>query len=188
MQRIATTVAILGLMIWPGFASACDPAYPSASEIAPVIAREGLLVSGTVVQAFDPDRQRPEIIRIDTTFIGYEPLRNVVLYARRGEYAGVIKLRDTRKRRDGFILPECGEPSYHILGQVIERLALVPADGRDDPAANGRWTALPTNNVSMGRGLDILIREATERGRFKARPPKSEAWGDCMTCTASNVR
>ncbi|WP_152998797.1 hypothetical protein [Sphingopyxis sp. H115] len=152
------------------------------------VASRGLLISGQVIQSFDPDKNRPEIIRADQIFIGEGRPRDFVIYRSPSFF------ERARSRRDGkqganWRLPSCPEPRTYNLGESFDRLVLVPAVGDNGGEVTDRWSVeFWGGNVTMGKALDLLIEESELKGRFQTRPPKSRQWGDCMECGVPYVR
>lgn len=62
------TIAMGAAIAMP--AQACFLVPPPVSETINKVAERGVLISGQVVQAFDPDKNQPEIIRADKIFVG----------------------------------------------------------------------------------------------------------------------
>jgi hypothetical protein len=172
------------LALIPARAGACTVLMPPVSEIVAEVAARGVMIRGRVIQAFDADRRLPEIIRAEEIFVGDGGPRDFVIYRSPSDFDRAIA------RRNSPEMAMCGLPAPYVeVGQTFERLVLMPADAAAPNAAEGTWSIhFWGNSVSMGRGLDMLRAEAERVGRFRARPPLSAQWGDCMTCVTSNRR
>lgn len=170
-------------------AQACSLGAPPVTETIAKVASEGMLISGQIIQAFDPDKNQPEIIRADQIFIGEGSPRDFVIYRSPSFFEQARKRRD--EKRDPNRLPpsSCPEPRTYGLGQSFERLVLVPAFADNGAEVTDKWSVeFWGGNVTMERALDLLIEESERKGRFQARPPKSRQWGDCMECGVPYVR
>lgn len=179
-------VALGGALSMP--AQACSLRGPPVTETIAKVASGGMLISGQVIQAFDPDKNQPEIIRADQIFIGEGSPRDFVIYRSPSFFEQARKRRD-EKRGPNWRPPVCPEPRTYSLGQSFERLVLVPAAADDGAEATDKWSVeFWGGNVTMERALDLLIEESERRGRFQTRPPKSRQWGDCMECGVPYVR
>lgn len=145
------------------------------------------MVRGRIVQEFDVKRQKPEVVRAEKIFIGGGPPRDFVIYHAKEEYKHVLETREAVSK--GLMIAPCGDgTSSYKLGQTFDTLVLMPVRAADRRFAEGGW-ALPFwgVNVSQGRALDMLLREAKGMGRLQARPPKTGI-DACMECAPPNVR
>lgn len=164
-------------------AQACSLGSPPVSETIAKVANGGMLISGRVIQAFDPDKNQPEIIRADQIFIGEGSPRDFMIYRSPSFF------ERARKRRDEKLPFSCPEPQTYSLGQSFDRLVLVPAAANNGAGVTGKWSIeFWGGNVTRERALDLLIEESKRKGRFQTRPPKSRQWGDCMECGVPYVR
>lgn len=162
MRLLRSFTIGLSLALSPNTASACLPPLQRETEVVRDIASSGTMFSGTVIQAFDARRRRPEIIRADRIYVGDGQSKNFVIYRDDNDF---------RMGMRGPIAgpPSCRAPKAYTVGEKIYRLILMPAviNGR----ATGRWRfTMLSVNVMEGQGLEALIAEATTRGRFQARP------------------
>ncbi|RYD41480.1 MAG: hypothetical protein EOP63_15415 [Sphingomonadales bacterium] len=169
-------------------AQACSLGAPPVTETIAKVASGGMLISGQVIQASDPDTNRPEIIRADQIFIGEGSPRDFVIYRSPSFFEQARKRRD-EKRGPNWRPPLCPESGTYSLGQSFERLVLVPATSDNGAEVTDKWSVeFWGGNVTMERALDLLIEESERKGRFQTRPPKSRQWGDCMECGVPYVR
>ncbi|HET6943291.1 MAG TPA: hypothetical protein VFH89_14115 [Sphingomicrobium sp.] len=178
MPKVAGLFALmLALGSFPMRAEACTLLGPSVEQTALEVAAKGVVVRGQIIQAFDPEKRQPEIVRVDEVFVGDARPGDFVIDHSAREYEGAI--RDRRLEEEGkLICPGFGQPHYK-LGQSFERLVLMPA------TTNGKWSFhFWGNNALMGAGLEMLLARAKELHRLNLRPPKSRQWGDCMECTS----
>ncbi len=163
---------------------ACIFESPPVAETVSQVATEGVLISGHVIQGFDAEKEQPEVIRADQIFVGEGKPRDFTIYRSRPFYEQArSRLRKTNEPKIA-----CSPPATYGLGRTFERLVLMPAmsNGKDRVET---WSVhFWGGNVSMGRGLDMLIKEAIQTGRFQGRPPKSQKWGDCMECVSPDGR
>ena len=150
-------------------ADACVLIPPPMQELVSDIAVEGVLISGTVVQAFDAARRLPEIIRADEIFVGDGEPRDFVIYYTEEQFEGELR-RAPDSCQDGL-------RNHPPLGRKYDRLVLEPA--RRDGAATGGWRfSIFGSSAASGKGLELLVPEAIRTGRFKSRPPLRRQWGD----------
>lgn len=63
-SRFAVVLIAMGA-VFSTPANACSLIGPSVTETVAKVANGGLLISGQVIQAFDADKDQPEIIRAD---------------------------------------------------------------------------------------------------------------------------
>lgn len=161
MVRMAlVALALLPAGVSTG-ANACSFVPPPLEQVASSVAANGVLIRGTVIQAFDASKQQPEIIRADEIYVGDGKPRDFVIYHSKSDY-------DPR-----VFQPYRGAPLK--VGHAFDRLVLVPARSPDG-AANGRWSFdMWGGNVVSGQGLQMLVDEAVRVGRFQAHPPKDQA-------------
>jgi hypothetical protein len=155
-------------------ADACSIALPPPEETAKQIAAEGVLIRGVVIQGFDAAKQQPEIIRAETVYVGGTVPRDFVIYRHPMLFEEVL-------HPPKFPSPCAGlQERPHKVGEVLDRLVLRPAKSIEDPGAvNGRWMfTLEGRNVMHGKGLRVLIEEATLVGRFQSRPPNDATYDD----------
>ncbi len=179
-------VALSAVLSMP--AEACSLAGPPVTETIAKVASGGMLISGQVVQAFDPDKNQPEIVHADQIFVGEGRPRDFVIYRSPSFFEQARKRRD-EKRGANWRPPLCPEPQTYSLGQTFDRLLLVPAASDNGAEVTDKWSMeFWGGNVTMGRALDLLIEESERKGRFQIRPPKSRQWGDCMECGVPYVR
>lgn len=179
--RVAYFAVALGLALSVP-AQACTQPRPPVTVAK--VASEGMLISGQVIQAFDPDKNQPEIIRANQVFVGEESPRDFVIYRSPSFFEWARKQR----RKPNWPPPICPGPEIFSLGQSFDRLVLMPAIEGNGAKVTNKWMVDPwAGNVTMDRGLNMLIEEAKRNGRFQTRPPKSQKWGDCMECGAPKV-
>ncbi len=162
---------------------ACSLISPPVAETVNKVAVEGMLISGHVIQAFDFNKNQPEIIRVEQIFVGEGGPRDIVIYRSPHFFEHARKLRDEK-------LPfSCPEPQTYSLGQSFDRLVLVPAAADNGADVTGKWSIeFWGGSVVSGRALELLVEESKRKGRFQTRPPKSRQWGDCMACVSPEVR
>lgn len=183
--RLAILAAAAALSI-P--AQACSLRGPPVAETIAMVSDGGMLISGHVVQPFDPDQNQPEIIRADRIFIGEGEPRDFTIYRSPSFFEQARKRRD-EKRHPDWRPPLCPEPRTCSLGQSFERLVLVPAVADSGAPIAGKWSVeFWGDNVTIGETLDRLVEESRRKGRFQARPPKSRQWGDCLECVPPEAR
>ncbi|MEZ5656713.1 MAG: hypothetical protein R3E04_12685 [Sphingobium sp.] len=132
------------------------------------VAAEGVLIRGTLIQAFDASRRQPEVIRAAAVFVGDKRLKHFTIY--RSDF-------DFDQERSGRPVLSCLRPAPFEVGHIYERLVLMPAKGKD-PIVNGRWRFSFFGSVVGGKGLELLADEAAKRGRFVSRPPSDPKYGD----------
>ena len=179
-------VALGGALSMP--ARACSLRGPPVTETIAKVASGGMLISGQVIQSFDPDKNQPEIIRADQMFVGEGSPRDFVIYRSPSFFEQARKRRD-EKREANWRRPLCPEPRTYSSGESFDRLVLVPATDDNGAEVSDKWSVeFWGGNVTMGRALDLLIEESERKGRFQTRPPKSRQWGDCMECGVPYVR
>lgn len=170
-------------------AQACLLKGPPVAETIAKVSDGGMLISGHVVRAFDPDRNQHEIIRADRIFIGEGNPRDFIIYRSPSFFEQARKRR--AEKRDPNRLPpsSCPEPRTYSLGQSFERLVLVPAVTDSGAPIADKWSVeFWGGNVTIGETLDRLVEESRRKGRFQTRPPKSRQWGDCMECVSPDAR
>lgn len=163
---------------------ACYFSSPPVTDTVNKVAAEGMLISGHIIQAFDIDKNQPEIIRAKQIFVGEGGPRDFVIY-RSPQFFEHARKQLYEKRGP----PVCPGPQTYSLGQSFDRLVLVPATDDNGDDVMGKWSIeFWGGNVDKGRGLDQLVEESERKGRFQTRPPKSQQWGDCMECGVPYVR
>jgi hypothetical protein len=167
---------------------ACSLISPPVAETVNKVAAEGMLISGHVIQAFDVDKNQPEIIRAEQIFVGEGGPRDFVIYRSPRFFEHARKRRDEMRDRNWPPF-SCPEPQTYSLGQSFDRLVLVPAAADNGTDLTGKWSIeFWGGSVVSGRALDLLVEESERKGRFQTRPPKSRQWGDCMECGVPHVR
>lgn len=188
---MAYSVAILAVVIGTTLsmpAAACTLMGPPVTETIAKVATGGMLISGQVIQAFDPDKNQPEIIRANQIFIGEGSPRDFVIF-RSASFFEQARKRRNEKRKPDRRPPICPEPQTYSLGQSFDRLVLMPAAADNGAAVTNQWSVeYWGGNVTTEKGLNMLIEESERKGRFQTRPPKSRKWGDCMECALPQVR
>lgn len=168
-------------------AQACTLRPPPVSEIVDKVAAEGLLIGGQFVQAFDPEKNLPEIIRAEQIFVGEGVPRDFVIY-RSPQFFEQVRERRAQRLSPNRLSSPCPGPQTYGLGS-FDRLVLLPAEPLIGSDGRGKWLIVfGGDSVSMGRGLDLLIEESEQKGRLQNRPPKSARWGDCMSCVSPDGR
>lgn len=169
-------------------AQACLLGGPPVAETIAKVSGGGMLISGRVVQPFDPDKNQPEIIRADRIFVGEGEPRDFIIYRSPSFFEQARKRRDEQRHPD-WGPPPCPEPPTYSLGQSFDRLVLVPAVTDSGAQIADKWSVeFWGGSVTMGEALDRLVEESRLKGRFQTRPPKSRQWGDCMECVSPDVR
>lgn len=147
------------------------PGTPPIEQLVTEIAAEGVLVSGTLIQAFNASKRQPEIIRASQIYVGEEKPREFIIYRSEREYDHVLNPPALVTSCD------CNPPPFKV-GHIFDRLVLVPAKAQD-ALANGRWKFSNFGgSVAGGRSLRLLAEEANRFHRLQSLPPKDGQWGD----------
>ncbi len=185
-KTLGASVLLLATVAAPS--QACSLISPPVAETVDKVAAEGMLISGHVIQAFDLNKNQPEIIRAEQIFVGEGGARDFVIYRSPRFFEQARKRRDEKRGRN-WHPPLCPEPQTYSLGQYFDRLVLVPAAADNGADVTEKWSIeFWSGSVVSGRALDLLVEESERKGRFQTRPPKSRQWGDCMECVSPDVR
>lgn len=176
-MRIVAIIAALFFTLWPSHSEACSVLLRSKREVIPEVAAKGVLFRGKLIQAFDADKEMPEIFRAEEMFVGDGRPRDFVIYRSAKEYASIrsILARSQRDRRGG----SCADlhiPPPFKAGQYLDRWTLMPAETvTADPAAKGRWIySLEWGPRADEDSVKLLVDQAERLGRLKRRPPPPE--------------
>lgn len=181
MRTILLIISLTAFAAPP--AHGCTILSPPAATIAEEVAATGVLIKGRIVQAFDPYRETPEIIEADEIYVGESNPRTYVIYRRNSEFEESRRFRE-QPRTGNRPAAACGHFFDHKtkVGEVLDRLVLMPAPATSDSAARGRWVFHFWNgSVSRERGLDLLIEAADRQQRLLSRPPK-DSLENCRQC------
>lgn len=143
-------------------------AYPAL--IAIQAAANATLISGEVVQEYDPETNRPQIVRANAVFIGDPLIKDYKFRVPEWQREQMLKARKAGLT-DPMVIT-CGYVPLHKKGHSFERLLLKPVD-RVMPF---EWNYyLQDGGITQGANLDIFIEEAKKTGRFRVRPPEKVA-------------
>lgn len=159
--------AVGGLVLAPVPALACSIVAPPVEETIQRTAQHGVVMRGTVIQAFDAEKGHAETIRADVIYIGDDRPREFVIYAPLSDF----RLSEERP----IIQTSCDwATASHPVGHVYDLVVLEPAGNRDS-AGNGRWVfSLFGSQVAYGEGLELLVDKAERIGRLQSRPEVSD--------------
>lgn len=152
-------------------ANACSIAPPPVERIADDIAARGVLIRGTLIQAFNASKHQPEIIRAHEIYVGEGRPRDFVIYRSQREY--------DRELNPPAIISTCdGSPPPFKVGHVFDRLVLIPSN-EQEAISKERWSFSSFGgSVAGGTGLRLLAEGASRVHRLRSLPPKEDRWGD----------
>jgi hypothetical protein len=186
--RIVVLSLVLSASTISATVRACSLIPPPVAATAQEVAADGVLIRGRLIQAFDPDSEKPEIIAVDEIYVGSGNPAAYVIFRPKSEFERVRKHREPRKKGDGPLIA-CGPFFDHKIkvGEIFDRLVLMPAPSASDPAARGRWVFhFWDGHVTQGQGFDMLLEAAEQRERLRSRPRRKYASEGCLRCAPAN--
>ena len=171
MFRSSLVALLLSVGCAVPVAEACSLPSPPIEQLVTEIAAEGMLISGTLIQAFNASKRQPEIIRASQIYVGGKKPGDFIIYRSEREYDHVLN--------PPALVTSCDlDPPPFKVGHIFDRLVLVPAKAQD-ALANGRWKFSNFGgSVAGGRNLRLLAEEANRFHRLQSLPPKDGQWGD----------
>lgn len=159
MKYLVPTAAIIAVMT--ADANACSISSAPAEESARKIAENGVVIDGTLIQAFDAGNRRSQIIEAEKIYVGGDQPRKFVIYHSDAVFQRELDPNRTRTSCDNL-------PGGKI-GQRFKRLILFPAISPADSEANGKWIiSYSDGNVRFKNSLALLEMEAAKAGRLLA--------------------
>ena len=79
IRLFSALLAAISILV-PIGALACTIQLPPVEEMAKEVASEGVVIRGTLFQAFDASKRQPEVIRADKVFVGDPRVKNYIIY------------------------------------------------------------------------------------------------------------